>query len=88
MIRARAYIHPKSVPSCRETARTTYRFWTFCEECPQWPWPPKEQRNEAYVVHTCHESEYPDDPCSFFAYMDGGNRDDVWVHCKSPKWND
>ena len=79
--KARAYIQPY-----RATALSAYVFWTQCEACPEWPWPPPEEREEAYCVRPCHDSRWSDDPCEWFAYMEGDADDGVWVYCRSPKW--
>jgi hypothetical protein len=79
--KARAYIQPY-----QETGLSDYVFWTQCETCPQWPWPPPDEREEAYYVYTCHDSRWPAEPCEWFAYMEGDADDGVWVYCRSPKW--
>jgi hypothetical protein len=81
-MKAKAYIHPNFV--YRTGPPKLYTFSTYCPMCPQWPWP--VEQHEAFVVHTCYESEYPENPCRFFQYMEV-DRDEVWIHCASPKWN-
>jgi len=78
-MKAKAYIQPRYRAS-------VYTFWTSCEACPEWPWPSRDKRTEAYVIHTCHDSDYPNTPCRFFEYMEADNEDGVWIYCNNPKW--
>jgi len=80
---AKAYAEPNN-----RIGDTPYSFCVQCPGCPEWPWPQdwEDPDHEAFVVHTCYDTQYPDGaPCPFFAYMEGADTH-VVVHCLSQKW--